>query len=74
MTALTRSLFKSAAMVAAFGLGSSLLATTARAGDEVPYQGGKSCKKCHSQHNKSWEATKMGVALNILKPNERATS
>jgi hypothetical protein len=36
------------------------------------YVGTKGCKKCHIKQFKSWNATKMAKAYDILKPGERA--
>ena len=66
-----RNNFRPAAMVAALATALALLGSAALAGD-VEYQGIKSCKKCHSNVVKSWEKTPHGLALDILKPNERA--
>ncbi len=42
----------------------------ALAGDESPYAyvGSKKCKKCHVKQHKSWQATRMGKAFEILQP------
>jgi hypothetical protein len=44
----------------------------ALAGDESAYSyvGTKKCKKCHVQHHRSWKATEMGKAFDILRPGK----
>jgi hypothetical protein len=39
-------------------------------GDEFQYVGSSKCKKCHIKQHKTWKKTKMGNALNTLKPGE----
>jgi mono/diheme cytochrome c family protein len=39
---------------------------------EFEYIGSKNCKKCHLKQYKSWEATKMATAFEVLKPGERS--
>jgi formate-dependent nitrite reductase cytochrome c552 subunit len=48
-------------------IGAAVLLGTA-AGETPQYVGSKSCKKCHSKVHKSWAKTKMGQALETLKP------
>ena len=39
---------------------------------DYEYVGSKKCKKCHMKQHKSWAKTKMGKALDILKPGNSA--
>lgn len=68
---MTRSAIAVLSAAAAFGVGLIVMEWTADAGeaDGPTYVGSKSCKMCHIPHYKSWEKTKMGRALDILKPN-----
>jgi len=58
------------AAITSMGLIVGLVAVPAVAGDQPAYVGSKTCKKCHSKQYKSWSKTKMGQALNTLKPGE----
>ncbi len=50
----------------------ALLFIAASASAEPAYVGPKKCKKCHSKQYKSWEASRMAHAFELLKPGERA--
>lgn len=61
------------ALLPAIGIFVGLTAAATGGGEaaDATYVGSKTCKKCHSQQYKSWAKTKMGQALDTLKPNER---
>ncbi len=51
----------------------TVAATTAAMGDSPhAYVGSSKCKKCHMKQNKSWKKTKMGNALETLRPGVKA--
>jgi formate-dependent nitrite reductase cytochrome c552 subunit len=65
MRRVTGMTFAVAAMVLALG-------ATAAVSQDHEYVGAAKCKKCHLKQYKSWEATKMASAFELLKPNVNA--
>jgi hypothetical protein len=55
-------------------IGACAFSAAVGADEEHEFVGNKSCKKCHIKVFKSWEKLPHGMALNVLKPGERAES
>lgn len=66
---------KAAPTIAFFGIVAFALASVPALADgesSYSYVGSKKCKLCHIKEYKSWEATKMAKAFDILKPGNSA--
>jgi len=62
---------KGAPRTSAWAAGIAVLGAASAAG-AAGYVGSQKCKACHIQQHKSWDATHMAKAFDLLKPGERA--